>query len=64
MPFYVIAEKRPKIPASEKIDMLISASCMNLACKLGISKETGLRPIEVANLIKSSMHTFSRLQDI
>jgi integrase len=50
MPFYVVAEKRPKIPTSKKIDMLISASCMNLACKLSISKETGLRPIEVANL--------------
>ncbi|MGA2769015.1 MAG: site-specific integrase [Candidatus Bathyarchaeia archaeon] len=50
MPFYVVAEKRPKMPTSEKIDMITSAACLNLACKLSISKETGLRPIEVANL--------------
>lgn len=50
MPLYAVAEKRPKIPASEKIDVIVSASCLNLACKLSISKETGLRPIEVADL--------------
>jgi integrase len=50
MPLYKPAEKRPRIPTEEKINMIISASPFKLAVKLSISKETGLRPIEVMNL--------------
>jgi integrase len=49
-PRYKQSEKRPKIPTEEKINMIISAAPFKLAVKLSISKETGLRPIEVVNL--------------
>jgi integrase len=39
-----------KIPTNEKIEMLITYASKNLATKLLMSKETGLRPIELCNL--------------
>jgi integrase len=49
-PNYKPQERLPKIPTEEKINMIISASPFKLATKLSISKETGLRPVEVVNL--------------
>ena len=49
-PIYYQRAKLPKIPTEEKLDMIISASSKKLALKLLISKETGLRPIEVIRL--------------
>jgi len=50
MPLYKAPEKMPKIPSTEKIEMLISSSSKKLALKLKLSMETGLRPIELMNL--------------
>ena len=50
MPKYNPEPKHIKIPTSEKLQMIISASGKTLATKLTISKETGLRPIELCNL--------------
>ena len=49
-PKYRSAQKMPKIPTEEKLNMIISASRPRLALKLLISKETGMRPIEVTHL--------------
>ena len=49
-PKYHASNKLPKIPIEEKLNMLISASYPSLALKLSISKETGLRPIELCRL--------------
>lgn len=49
-PKYRSAQKMPKIPTEEKLNMIISASRPRLALKLLISKETGMRPIEVTRL--------------
>jgi integrase len=49
-PRYRAKNDLPKIPTENKIDMIISASYRSLALKLKISKETGLRPIEVVSL--------------
>jgi integrase len=50
MPLYKTEEKTIKIPTSEKLEMLIASSGRILSIKLTISKETGLRPIELHNL--------------
>jgi integrase len=50
MPLYKPEAKHIKIPTKEKLEMLIASSGKTLATKLTISKETGLRPIEVCNL--------------
>jgi integrase len=50
-PKYKASHKLPKIPLETKIDMIISAFNKKLALQLSISKETGLRPVEVTNLI-------------
>ena len=47
---YKICSKLPKIPSNERLEKLISAASQTLAVKLCISKETGLRPIEVCRL--------------
>ena len=51
MPSYKADDKLPKIPTTEKVEMLI-ARCAGrvLSTKLQLSKETGLRPIELHNL--------------
>jgi integrase len=48
-PRYRANDDLPKIPTENKIDMIISALYRSLALKLKISKETGLRPIEVVS---------------
>jgi integrase len=50
MPLYKAEAKTIKIPTSEKLEMLIASSGRILSIKLSISKETGLRPIELHNL--------------
>jgi len=49
-PIYRESAKLPKIPSEEKLNMIISASPRSLALRLLISKETGLRPIELMRL--------------
>jgi integrase len=49
-PVYRESSKFPRIPTEEKLNMIISASPKNLALKLLISKETGLRPVELMRL--------------
>lgn len=50
IPFWKPDAKQIKLPTNEKLEMLISASGPTMATKLIISKECGLRPIEVFNL--------------
>jgi integrase len=50
MPHYQPEEKRIKIPTTQKLEMLIASSGRILSIELSISKETGLRPIELCNL--------------
>jgi integrase len=50
MPLYKTEEKTIKIPTTEKLEMLIASSGRILSIKLTISKETGLRPIELHSL--------------
>ena len=50
MPKYKIEAKRRKIPTTEKIEMLIARASPTLSLKLTISKETGVRPVELHNL--------------
>jgi len=45
-----MANKQIKIPTEEKINMIISDSGKTLATKLTLSKETGMRPVEVHTL--------------
>jgi integrase len=49
-PKYYAREKLPKIPSEKTIDMIIAASKPRLALQLSISKETGLRPVELLAL--------------
>ena len=46
-PFYARYDKLPKIPAEEKIDMLISHASPRMALFLSMSKDLGTRPIEL-----------------
>lgn len=50
MPIYIQPSKLPNIPKTETLKQLISYARKNLAVKLMISMETGLRPVEVMNL--------------
>jgi len=50
MPLYKPEVKTIKIPTKEKIEMLIARAGKTLSLKLTISKETGLRPIELCTL--------------
>jgi len=47
---YYARDKLPRIPEERVIDMIIAASSPKLAVKLSISKETGLRPVELLAL--------------
>jgi len=49
-PKYYARDRLPKIPSERTIDMIIAASRPELALKLSISKETGLRPVELLSL--------------
>jgi integrase len=50
MPLYKPEAKTIRIPTKEKLEMLIASAGRTLAPKLMISKECGLRPIEVCTL--------------
>jgi integrase len=50
MPLYLPEAKTIKIPTNEKIAKLIASAGKVLSIKLTLSKETGLRPIELCNL--------------
>ena len=49
-PNYWVASKLPKIPLESQIDLIISNASLKLATAISISKDTGLRPIELVNL--------------
>jgi integrase len=49
-PKYYARDKLPRIPLEKTLDMLIASASPSLALKLSISKETGLRPVELVNL--------------
>jgi integrase len=49
-PNYYVASKMPKIPQEAKIDCIIADASKKLATALAMSKDTGLRPIELMNL--------------
>jgi integrase len=50
MPSYKQEEKLRRIPTTENLNMLIAKAYKPTSLKLSISKETGLRPIELCNL--------------
>jgi integrase len=50
MPQYKRNETLPRVPTTENINMLIANARRKLATKLTLSKETGLRPVELQNL--------------
>jgi len=50
IPRYKQPSKMPNIPTTDKLKMLISKARRNLAVKLKISMETGLRPTELMSL--------------
>jgi integrase len=61
MPKFRVSSKMPKIPTQEKIDLIILASNLRLATQLSISKECGLRPVEVMGLRVKDVDTEQRL---
>jgi len=50
MPIYKPEPKHIKIPTSEKLEMLIASAGKTLQVRLRISKETGIRPLELCSL--------------
>ena len=50
MPIYIPNPKQIRIPTTENLNMLIAYAGQSLSLKLMISKETGLRPVELMNL--------------
>ena len=61
MPKYKHKAQRRRIPTTEKIDMLIARASTRLSLKLRLSKETGLRPIELMSLKVKDIDTDQRL---
>jgi integrase len=61
MPTYHPEAKAIKIPTKEKIEMLIASAKKPTSIKLQISKETGLRPIELCNLRVKDIDLVQRL---
>ena len=49
-PIYWLPPKMPKIPLRNQIDTIISRASIKTATALAISRDTGLRPIELTNL--------------
>jgi len=49
-PRYFVASKLPRIPLESQINLIISKSSLKLATAISISKDTGLRPIEICRL--------------
>jgi len=50
-PKYFVPQKFPKIPTETNLKMLIANASKKLALAISISKDTGMRPIEVMRLI-------------
>jgi len=50
-PNYWQPRKIPKIPLETQIEAIISIACQKTATAIAISKDTGIRPIELCNLI-------------
>jgi len=50
IPLYKQEAKIRRIPTTEKLNILIARASPRLSLKLRLSKETGLRPIEICNL--------------
>jgi len=50
MPIYKQETKLRRVPTTENVNMLIAKAQKPLSVKLTLSKETGLRPIELCNL--------------
>ncbi|MQY62097.1 tyrosine-type recombinase/integrase [archaeon] len=50
MPIYKQETKLRRVPTTENVNMLIAKAQKTLSVKLTLSKETGLRPIELCNL--------------
>lgn len=57
MPIYKPEEKMPKLPTEEQLIKLIAAAGKTLSLKLWISKETGIRPVELHNLLVRNIDT-------
>jgi len=49
-PRFFVSNKLPKIPLEAKIDMIVADASLKLGTAVSISKDTGMRPIEVMNL--------------
>ena len=47
---YYSRDRLPKIPEERTLDMLIASAYPSLSLKLSLSKETGLRPVELVSL--------------
>jgi len=60
MPLYKLATKIRRIPTTENIEKLIARAGKTLSLKLRISKETGLRPIEIHMLKVKDIDTDQR----
>ncbi len=61
MPKYRPEPKTIKIPSKAKIEMLIARAGKTLGLKLQLSKETGLRPVELCNLKTKDIDLDQRL---
>jgi integrase len=59
-PKYKVKAKHRRIPTTKKIDMLIARASKKLSLKLRLSKETGLRPIELCTLKVKDIDTDQR----
>lgn len=57
MPQYTREEKMPKLPTEKQINTLIAGSGKTLSLKLWLSKETGLRPVELHALKVKNLDT-------
>jgi integrase len=60
-PKYKVKAKHRRIPTTAKIDMLIARASTSLSLKLRLSKETGMRPIELMSLKVKDIDTDQRL---
>lgn len=61
MPSYQREEKMPKLPTEEQLNKLIFGAGKTLSLKLRLSKDTGLRPVEIHNLKARDVDTTQNL---
>ena len=61
MPRYTQQSKAIRIPTRDQVEMLIANARPTMSVKLAMSKETGLRPIELCNLRVSDVDLEQRL---